>query len=132
MVSSATLAAKIVEKGLDRMDFSILPDSLKFDILSATAELFLKRNDFENALRAFVIANNKVRMVEIGRQFLERKHFEVAAKFLVPSGNAGLLEKAGLECALLGNFGLAMQAFEVAGNVKMADFLKANFLQRSP
>ena len=132
MVSSATLAAKIVEKGLDKMDFSILPDSLKFDILTATAELFLKRNELDDALRAFVIANNKVRMVELGKQFLERKRFYEAAKFWIPAGNALLLEQAGVECANLGDFRLALQAFEAAGNRPMAEFLRVNFLQGNP
>ncbi|MFH0752868.1 MAG: hypothetical protein V1914_04735 [archaeon] len=42
MVSSATLAAKIVDKGLDNMDFSMLPDALKFEILTTTGELFFQ------------------------------------------------------------------------------------------
>lgn len=127
MVSSATLAAKIVEKGLDNMDFSMLPAQIKFDILTMTGELFFKKNMFNDALRALVMAPNMDKLKEFGEWMLLQGHFEEAARFLVPTGNKKLLENVGFKCADSGNYGLAFRCFEASGNLQMAEFMRANF-----
>lgn len=129
MVSSSTLAAKIVDKGLDNMDFSMLPESLKFEILTVTGELFFKRNNVRDTVRSFVIARNMGRLAEIGGLLLAQNRFEDAAMFFIPTGNRKALEEAGFKCAEAGNYNLALKAFEASGNIRFAEFLRANFLQ---
>lgn len=128
MVSSATLATKIVDKGLDNMDFSMLPESLKFDILTVTGELFFKKNNIRDTVKSFVIARNMDRLAELGELLLAQNRFEDAALFFIPTGNKKFLEKAGFKCAEAGNYGLALKCFEASGDVRLAEFLRANFL----
>ncbi len=129
MVSSPTLAAKIVDKGLDSMDFSMLPESLKFEILTVTGELFFKRNNVRDTVRSFVIARNMDRLAELGESLFVQGRFEDAAMFFIPTGSKKALEKVGFKCAEAGNFGLALKAFEASGDRQMVEFLRKNFFK---
>ncbi len=128
MVSSSTLAAKIVEKGLDNMSFSMLPEVLKFDILTVTGELFFKQNNLRDAVRSFVIARNMDKLAEFGGMLLLQNRFEEAANFFIPTGRKKELEIVGFKCAEGGNYDLALRAFEASGDMRLAGFLRENFL----
>src|SRR3989338_4138829 len=128
MVSAPTLAAKIVSKGLDNMDFSMLPPQVKFEILTLTGELFFKRNMINDALRAFMIASNMDRLLELGNWLLLQGRFEDAARFFMQTGHKKLLEKVGFKCAEAGNYELAFKCFEASGNLSLAEFMYVNFL----
>ncbi len=126
MVSCSTLAAKIVQKGLGNMDFSMLTPHLKHEILTATGEAFFKQGNIKDAVRSFMIANNTDKMVEIGDWFIAQTRFEEAALFFIPTGNKKVLEKVGFECADRGNLEMAIKCFEAAGNQALVEFIKAN------
>lgn len=127
MVSSATLAAKIVDKGLDNMDFSMLPDALKFEILTTTGELFFKKNNLRDAVRSFVIARNMDGLAELGETLLAQNRFEEAARFFIPTGKKKELEILGFKCAEVGNYKLALRCFEASGSASLVSFLRDNF-----
>jgi len=128
MVSAATLAGKIVSKGLDNMDFSMLPPQIKFEILTMTGELFFKRGLLNDALRAFMLAPNMDKLFELGDWLLLQGRFEEAAHFFIPTGHKKVLEKVGFKCAEAGSYELALRCFESSGNLALARFMYANFL----
>ncbi len=132
MVSAATLASKIVSKGLDNMDFSMLPPPIKFEILTMTGELFFKQGNLKESLRAFLIAPNIDRLFELGDWLLMQGRFEEAAHFFVPTGHKKVLDKVGFRCAEAGNYELAFKCFESSGNLPMAEFIYLNFLHPTP
>ncbi len=131
MVSCATLSAKIVSKGLDNMDFSMLPPQLRFEILSSVGELFFKKGNIRDSVRSFAIACNMDRLVEIGDWLLTQNRFEEAAQFFIPTGTRKILEDIGFKCAEAENYALALRCFEAAGSAELVEFMHANFLNDS-
>ena len=131
MVSCATLSAKIVSKGLDNMDFSMLPPQLRYEILSSVGELFFKKGNIRDSVRSFAIACNMDKLTEIGDWLMRQNRFEDAAQFFIPTGARKILEDIGFKCAEAENYALALRCFEAAGSAELVEFMYVNFMADS-
>lgn len=124
---ASTLARWVVEKGVDNINPAMLSAEMRSDIMTEAGIILLKEGRIYEAVKAVVMAGNSDKLVEMGNEFVRQTKFEEAALCFIPVKDKEKLEKAGAECAKLGNMSLAYFAYVAAGNDQMAAFLKENF-----
>src|SRR3989338_3022156 len=90
-----TLASLIANKGVDNIDVSMLSNDVKASILNDAAYLCFKMDKHIDAIKAWALAGNKAKLIEIGDWFLESARFRLAALAFIPTKDKARLENIG-------------------------------------
>ena len=92
-----------------------------------TAENYLTKESFLEAIKVFAITKNKDKLNQIGKTCLEDKKPEMAFKAFYYSQNKEGLSKTGDEFLKQGEINNALESFQLAENKEMIEFLVQNF-----
>jgi len=122
-----SLAAKLVEKGIESIDVSMLPPEHKKEILTEVAELLYNQGKLDDAAKMISKSGNHGKQVEFGKKFLEEGRFSLAVDALIGSNANELIKKAGIACMNIGNMDAALRAFISIGDNEMERFIRENF-----
>src|SRR3989338_5448063 len=63
------LLPSLLRKGIDSVDFSMFSFSTRNEILNAMGDEYIRRGNFEDAQKSFVLASNKVKLQELGDEY---------------------------------------------------------------
>ena len=61
----------LLEKGIDNVNFSMFDETTKSKLLNALGEEYIRRGDMHNSVKAFILAGNRQRLVEVGEHYEE-------------------------------------------------------------
>ncbi len=122
------LASRIVEKGVDNVDLSMLPWDKKMALLTDVAIILRKKGNFDEAVKALVMSGNVVKLRSWTEDFITMNKVKHATMCAIPIRDQANLEKLGMKCMNGGYYRLAAEAFKKLGKEDLADFVKMNFL----
>lgn len=122
-----SLASKLIEQGIDKLDVSMLPDDYKKQILTEVADLLFNQGRLEDAAKTISKSCNPPRQVEFGTKFLAEGRPALAVEALINSGAKDLMRKAGIASLNNGNREAAIKAFAAIEDNEMKKFVEENF-----
>lgn len=122
-----SLASKLIEQGIDKINVSMLPDDYKKQILTEVAELLFNQGRLEDAAKTISKSCNPQRQVEFGTKFLAEGRPALAVEALINSGAKDLMRKAGIASLNNGNKDAAIKAFSSMEDNEMKKFVEENF-----
>jgi hypothetical protein len=131
MAKYPAITGKILAEGLDNLKLEMLPQHLKYDILTEVGDILFKEQRYRDSAKAFALANNKMKLFESGDYLFLQGRFVDAAKFFLFSEDRKRIEKAGLRCIEENEYQLAYDLFLKTGNFQMLEFIKMNFMEKS-
>ena len=121
-----SLASKLIDQGIDKIDVSMLPEDYKKQILTEVAELLFNQGRLDDSARIISKSGNKEKQAEFGLKFVREGRPALAVDALMGSGNLDLIKKAGVACMNNGNKEAALKAFVSIGDKEMEEFIKEN------
>ena len=122
-----SLASKLIEKGVQNIDVSMLPDEYKKQILTEVAELLFNQGRLDDSAKMISKSCNSVKQVEFGTKFLKEGRPTLAVESLMGSGANELIKKAGIACLNEGHKEAALKAFSSISDEEMKKFIEENF-----
>ncbi|MFH1637132.1 MAG: hypothetical protein ABIB71_01775 [Candidatus Woesearchaeota archaeon] len=128
MPSFVGLASKIVDKGLENTDLSMLPWDKKMVLLTDVAILLHKRGNYDDAVKAIIMSGNVIRMRLWVDEFLKTNKVKQATLCAIALKDKEKLERLGMMCMKEGYYRVAADAFKKVGKNDLAEFVKMNFL----
>ena len=66
----------LLEKGIDNVNLSMFDDATRSKLLNALGEEYIRRGNMNDSVKAFILAGNRARLVEVG------EHYEEVGLFL--------------------------------------------------
>ena len=127
-----TLASLIANKGVDNIDVSMLSNDVKASILNDAAYLCFKMDKHLDAIKAWTLAGNTKKLIEVGDWFLESARFKLAALAFIPAKDKERLENIGQLLIREGVYGTAIYVYKTLGNKAMVEFVLENFGDQDP
>lgn len=115
---------ELVNKDIDKINMNI-PEKIVLGF-EKTADNYLAKDRILEAIKVFAITKNTKKLIEIGNNCLKSKP-ELAFKAFYYSKDKEGLSKAGEEFLKQGDMKSAFQAFKLAENKEMTEFLLKNF-----
>ena len=122
-----TLSRWVVEKGIDKINPSMLSADMKKEVMTEAGLILLKEGRIFEAVKAITMADNSSALLAMGDEFMRQSKFDQAALAYIPTKDKARIEKAAEECAKQGNVLVAYYAYVASGNEQMAAFFKENF-----
>ncbi len=122
-----SLAWNIVHKGLNGVDFSMLSEKLKKEVLEKAAELFLKEDKPLEAVRALKMCNSKNKLIEYGNYFLSLNRFIEAAHAFIEAGDEKKMEDVAGICLREEMYDTARLVYEKLNKKEMVEYITTNF-----
>lgn len=127
-VEFSYIASKIIKKGINNVNFSMLPEDRKNSILSKVALLLYKENYYEEAIKIIDMSGNKYLIKSWMEEFISEKRSRYAVLCAIALKDSANIEKWAAICLEDGNYEIALQAYNTLEKKDMVDFIKANFL----
>lgn len=121
-----SLASKLIENGVNKIDVSMLPEDYRKQILTEVAELLFNQGRLEDCAMMISKSNNVQKQVEFGEKFLKEGRPALAVDSLMDSGMNELMKKAGVACMVEGNREAALKAFRSFNDKEMEEFIEKN------
>ncbi|MBI2108230.1 hypothetical protein HYX09_00040 [Candidatus Woesearchaeota archaeon] len=121
------IVEKILTKGINSVNLSMLDESTRKNILSDVGEKLYKQNRFAEAIDIMAQAGQIEKLKELGDSFLAEAKAELAALCFIPTKDKDRLNNAAVMCIHSKNYRLAAKAYQAAGNTQMAEFIEKNF-----
>lgn len=115
-------------KGIENIDVSMLDAENKKMMLTEAGMILIRRGDCMEGVQALNLAGNTEKLVEVGNDFFEQRHFDLAVLAFEHTGKTEMLNRLGALCIEEELCGYALRAFKAAGNSAMVDFVEKNFL----
>jgi len=115
-------------KGIQNIDVSMLDEENKKMMLTEAGTILIRRGDCMKGVLALNLARNTEKLVEVGNDFFEQRHFDLAVLAFEHTGKTEMLNRLGALCIEEELYEYALKAFHAAGNSEMVDFVKKNFL----
>ena len=131
MAKYPAITNKILAEGIDRLNLDMLPQHLKFDILTEVGDILFKEQRYKDSAKAFALANNKMKLLESGDYLNVQGRFIDAAKFFLFSEDRKRIEEIAIKCIEEEDYQLAYDLFMKTGNFQMLEFVKMNFMEKS-
>ncbi|MEK6835276.1 MAG: hypothetical protein AABX61_03375 [Nanoarchaeota archaeon] len=115
--SFAKIVPSIVKKGIDSVNLNMFDDSTRGGLLNAAGDEFVKRGDFVQAVKSFVLTKNVLKLDEIGDIFSSRGQYNQAIEIYNLAYNfshdSAKLVKCGEKCLLDAHLADALRAFSI-------------------
>lgn len=121
-----SLASKLIDNGINKIDVSMLPEDYRKQILTEVAELLFNQGRLEDCASMIAKSGNKQKQIEFGIKFLQEGRPACAVDSLIGSDANDLLKKAGIACMNEGNKEAALKAFISINDKEMEEFIKEN------
>src|SRR3989338_801495 len=61
----------LLEKGIDNVNLSMFDEATKSKLLNALGEEYIRRGNINDSVKAFILAGNRQRLVEVGEHYEE-------------------------------------------------------------
>ncbi len=121
-----SLASKLIENGINKIDVSMLPEDYRKQVLTEVAELLFNQGRLEDCASVISKSGNAQKQIEFGEKFLKEGRPALAVDSLINSGAKELIKKAGVACMVEGNKNAALKAFANLEDREMEEFIKEN------
>jgi len=131
MAKYPAITNKILAEGLDHLNLEMLPQHLKYDILTEVGDILFKEQHYRDSAKAFALANNKMKLIESGDYLFKQGRFQDAAKFYMFSEDRTKIEIAAVKCIEDEAYQLAYDLYVKTGNFQMLEFIKMNFMEKT-
>ena len=59
----------LIDRGIDKIDFSMFNEELKISLLNEMGDEYLKKGVLENAIKAFLLTSNREKLVKVGKEY---------------------------------------------------------------
>lgn len=121
-----SLASQLIDKGVNNIDVSMLPEEQKKKILTDVAELLYNQGRLDDAAEVISKSGNHEKQTEFGVRFLKENKPSLAVHSLLGSDNFDLMRKAGIACMNANKKEAALLAFSSVGDTEFEMFVKEN------
>ena len=115
--SFAKIVPSIVKKGIDSVNLNMFDDQTREGLLNAAGEEFIKRGDFIQSVKSFLLTKNVPKLDEIGDIFSSRGQYNQAIEIYNLAYNFSRdsvkLVKCGEKCLLDAHLSDALRAFSI-------------------
>jgi tetratricopeptide (TPR) repeat protein len=115
--SFAKIVPSIVKKGIDEVNLNMFDDHTREGLLNASGDEFVKRGDFVQAVKSFLLTKNVNKLNEIGDIFSSRGQFNQAIEIYNLGYNfsqdRNKLIKCGEKCLVEAHLSDALRAFSI-------------------
>jgi len=128
-VEFSYIASKIIKKGINNIDFSMLPEDRKSSILSKVALLLYKENHYEEAIKIIDMSGNKEMIKQWMEEFVSEKKSKYAALCAISLGNKEKIEELGMWCVDDGHYDVALVAFKSVNREDLMEFVRLNLFK---
>jgi len=113
--SFAKIVPSIVKKGIDNVNLNMFDDETRYGLLNASGDEFLKRGDFVQSVKSFLLTKNVNKLNEVGDVFSSRGQYNQAIEIYNLAYNfsqdSGKLIRCGEKC-LVDSAGVIKGRFE--------------------
>src|SRR3989344_2801157 len=81
--SFAKIVPSIVKKGIDNVNLNMFDENTRNGLLNAAGDEFVKRGDFVQAVKSFVLTKNVSKLKKVGVFFLAGGNMHNLSKFII-------------------------------------------------
>lgn len=117
----------LLKKDLSEIQTQGLSENLKKEF-EKTAENFIQKEFYEDAIKVFAITKNKERLKRLGEELLQKNKLVYSLKAFLNSENKDGLNKIGMTLMSNGDVKEAYMAFKHSENTEMIRFIEENLL----
>src|SRR3989338_4002129 len=115
--SFAKIVPSIVKKGIDNVNLNMFDENTRNGLLNAAGDEFVKRGDFVQAVKSFVLTKNVSKLNEVGDIFSGRGQYAQSVEIYNLAYNfsqdPGKLIKCGERCLQEARLSDALRAFSI-------------------
>ncbi|HLC86159.1 MAG TPA: hypothetical protein VJG30_02655 [Candidatus Nanoarchaeia archaeon] len=117
----------LLKKDLSEIQTQGLSENLKKEF-EKTAENFIQKEFYEDAIKTFAITKNFERLEKLGNELILKNKLNYALKSFLYSKNKEGLDKVGMALISNGDVKEAYLAFKNSDNIEMIKFIEKNLL----
>src|SRR3989338_717471 len=117
----------LLKKDLSEIQTQGLSENLKKEF-EKTAENFIQKEFYEDAIKTFAITKNFERLEKLGNELILKNKLNYALKSFLYSKNKECLDKVGMALISNGDVKEAYLAFKNSDNIEMIKFIEKNLL----
>ena len=88
----------LLRKGLDNVNLSMFDEFTKRELLNAVGDEYVKKGNVSEAIKAFLMAGNKPKLVSIGDNYVKENLFNNAIDVYKVADNKDKLREVGVKC----------------------------------